>query len=74
MIYFDNNSTTEPFGEITGNKFVNFANASSYHRAGLRARLAVENAREKVAAFIGARPAEIVFTSCGSEANNMAVA
>ena len=74
LIYFDNNSTTEPFGEIAGNKPVNFANASSYHRAGLRSRLAVENAREKVAAFIGARPAEIVFTSCGSEANNMAVA
>lgn len=74
LIYFDNNSTTEPFGEVAGNKSANFANASSYHRAGLRSRLAIENAREKVAAFIGARPSEIVFTSCGSEANNMAVA
>ncbi len=74
LIYFDNNSTTEPFNEVCENKPVNFANASSYHRAGLRSRLAVESAREKVAAFIGARPAEVVFTSCGSEANNMALA
>lgn len=76
MIYFDNNSTTRPFDEVAAFNppAFSFANPSAYHRAGLAARLAVETAREKVAAFVGARPAEIVFTSSGTEANNLALA
>ena len=50
-----------------------FANASSIHSPGQRARSAVETAREQVAALIGARPQEIVFTSGGTEANNHAI-
>ncbi len=74
-IYFDNNSTTKPFDEILRAKGPScFANASSYHRPGLQARLAVETARAKVAAFIGAKPYEIIFCSCGTEANNLALA
>ncbi len=48
-------------------------NPSSPHAAGRAARVALEEARERVAAIIGARPLEIVFTSGGTESNNMAV-
>ena len=47
------------------------ANPSSVHRAGVAARRAVDAAREKVAAFVGVRPAQVIFTSGGSEANNL---
>ena len=49
------------------------ANASSQHAAGRAARAAVETAREQVAALVGADPAEVVFTSGGTEADNLAV-
>lgn len=48
-------------------------NASSVHRAGRRARHRVEEARARVAALIGARPAQVVFTGSGTEANNLAL-
>ncbi len=50
-----------------------FGNAGSMHTPGQRARAAVETARESVAALIGARPGEIVFTSGGTEADNLAI-
>ncbi len=50
-----------------------FANASSIHSQGQRARMAVEDARDSVARLIGAKPAEIVFTSGGTEADNLAI-
>jgi cysteine desulfurase len=49
------------------------ANASSAHREGARARAAVEGARAEVAALVGAAPAEVVFTSGATEANNLAL-
>ena len=49
------------------------ANPSSAHREGQRVRTAVEHAREQVAALLGARPDEVVFTSGGTEANNAAL-
>jgi cysteine desulfurase len=49
-------------------------NPSSPHAEGRRARAIVEDAREQVAALVGARPAEVVFTSGGTEANNAVVA
>ncbi len=74
-IYFDNNSTTKPFKEASrAEEEARFANASSYHRPGLQSRFAVETARAKAAAFIGAKPQEITFCSCGTEANNLALA
>jgi len=51
----------------------NFGNPSSLHSWGDKAREAVENARENVAALIGASPEEIIFTSGGTESNNMAI-
>jgi cysteine desulfurase len=50
-----------------------FGNASSIHSAGQHARAAVDAARESVASLIGAKPAEIVFTSGGTEADNLAL-
>jgi cysteine desulfurase len=49
------------------------ANPSSQHGPGRAARAAVETAREQVAALVGAAPAEVVFTSGGTEADNLAV-
>ncbi|MES0874383.1 cysteine desulfurase family protein [Sinimarinibacterium thermocellulolyticum] len=50
-----------------------YGNASSLHRFGRAARDAVERAREQVAALVGCQPGEIVWTSGGTEANNLAV-
>ena len=50
-----------------------FGNPSSAHTLGVRAREAVETARTEVAALIGAAPDEIIFTSGGTEASNMAI-
>ncbi|MFZ4499205.1 MAG: cysteine desulfurase family protein [Burkholderiales bacterium] len=47
------------------------ANPSSVHRAGVTARRAIDSARERVAALVGVQPAQIIFTSGGSEANNL---
>jgi cysteine desulfurase len=51
----------------------NFGNASSVHSAGQRARAAVDRARDSVAALLGAKPSEIVFTSGGTESDNLAI-
>ncbi|ARA92808.1 cysteine desulfurase NifS [Rhodothermaceae bacterium RA] len=50
-----------------------YGNASSVHALGRRARFAVEESRERIAALLGAEPGEIVFTSGGTEANNTAI-
>ncbi len=50
-----------------------FGNPSSIHSCGLEARTTIEEARDKIAAFIGARAEEIVFTSGGTEADNLAI-
>jgi cysteine desulfurase len=50
-----------------------FGNASSIHRPGQQARAAVERARESVAALLGCRAAEVVFTSGGTESDNLAL-
>lgn len=50
-----------------------FANPSSIHTPGKEARVAVEEARNKVAQALGANPSEIIFTSCATEADNLAI-
>ncbi|MFC1699676.1 cysteine desulfurase family protein [Candidatus Omnitrophota bacterium] len=73
QIYMDNNATTPLHPEVKKamrEAMEVFGNPSSLHSFGREARKFVEQAREKVAAFIGANPDEIVFTGSGSEANN----
>jgi cysteine desulfurase len=76
-IYLDYNSTTPVDRAVLEAMLPYFAdsfgNASSIHSAGQRGRAAVDAARESVAALIGAKPAEIVFTSGGTEADNLAL-
>lgn len=50
-----------------------FGNPSSVHRPGRRARTAVDTAREQVAALVRAHPSQVIFTSGGTEANNLAI-
>ena len=75
MIYLDHNATTPVAPEVLAAMLPwlreQFGNASSLHRLGRQARAAVEQARASVARLLGARPEEILFTSGGSESNNM---
>lgn len=76
MIYFDNNATTPIDKEVQAaliNAVEIYGNPSSIHEAGQKAKQIIDDAREKVATLIGAFPDEIVFTSGGTEANNLAV-
>src|SRR5574340_1196820 len=77
MIYFDHNATTPLRPEVLESMLPflrdEYGNASSIHQAGSRARQAIEEARKRVAALIGAQPSEIVFTSGGTESNNLAI-
>lgn len=53
--------------------FQRFGNPSSIHAEGQEAKKAIEDAREKLASFLGAKPEEIIFTSGGTESNNFAI-
>lgn len=76
-VYLDYNATTPVDPEVLSAMMPflrqSYGNASSIHSAGQQARAAVETARASVAALIGAKPAEIVFTSGGTEADNLAI-
>jgi cysteine desulfurase len=76
-VYLDNNATTPVLPEVLeamrpyfGERF---GNASSIHHHGQETRAAVERARQSVATLLGCRAAEIVFTSGGTEADNLAI-
>src|SRR6266852_1816169 len=76
-VYLDHNATTPVEPEVLDAMLpyfsAEFGNAASIHTFGQRARSAVETAREQVAALIGARPQEIIFTSGGTESDNHAI-
>ena len=76
-IYLDYNATTPVAPEVLEAMLPyfrgSFGNASSIHSAGQRGRAAVDDARESVAALLGAKPSEIVFTCGGTEADNLAL-
>ncbi len=76
-VYLDNNATTpllpEVFEAMRPYFVEKFGNASSIHQQGQQARAAVEQARESVAALLGCRAAEVVFTSGGTEGDNLGV-
>jgi cysteine desulfurase len=77
-VYLDNNATTPVLPEVLEAMRPyfgeHFGNASSIHHHGQETRAAVERARESVADLLGCRPAEVVFTSGGTEADNLAIA
>ena len=75
MIYFDYNATApvirearDAWLEVTEKIG---GNPSSMHQAGTRASIALADAREKLAAFLGCHPLDIIWTSGATEANNM---
>src|SRR6266567_303384 len=76
-VYLDFNATTPVQPEVLDAMLPyfsgEFGNAASIHTFGQKARAGVEMAREQVAALIGARPQEIVFTSGGTESDNHAI-
>jgi cysteine desulfurase len=76
-IYVDNNATTrvapEVFEEMTPYFTDLYGNPSSMHFFGGQVQRKVEEARERVAGLLGARPQEIIFTSCGTESDNAAI-
>jgi cysteine desulfurase len=76
-IYFDHNATTPLTPEVLAAMMPylteEFGNASSIHAYGQNAREAVEQARSSVAALLGARAADVMFTSGGTESNNHAI-
>jgi cysteine desulfurase len=76
-IYLDYNATTPIAREVAEAMepylYEHFGNPSSSHPYGVKARQAVETARTQVAALLGCRPAEVVFTSGGTESNNYAI-
>lgn len=76
-VYFDNNATTPVLPEVFEAMQLYFAerfgNASSIHHHGQETRAAVERARESAAALLGCKTSEIVFTSGGTEGDNLAI-
>lgn len=77
LVYLDNAATTRVSPEVMSGMIPYFeemyGNAGSIHCMGRSARKAIDIAREQVSRPIGAKPGNIIFTSCGSEANNLAL-
>lgn len=77
VIYFDNNATTMTAPEVVQAMLPYFSqlygNASSIHTFGGKNAAVIEQARAKVAAFLGATPTEVIFTSCGTEGDSAAI-
>ncbi len=76
-VYLDYAATTpirpEVFQAMEPYLTKEFGNPSSIHHFGKQARIAIEEAREKIAKALGAKNEEIIFTSWGTESNNMAL-
>jgi cysteine desulfurase len=77
LIYLDNNATTPMLPAVLDAMrpylTESYGNPASAHQAGRRGRQALEEAREQIAAILGAYPDEVIFTSGGTEANNLAI-
>jgi cysteine desulfurase len=76
-VYFDYNATT-PLDPAVREAMLPFlteywGNPSSVHHVGRKARALLDDARDRAASFLGAKPSEIIFTSGGTEANNLAI-
>lgn len=76
LVYLDYNATAPirpEAAEVALNALRSGGNPSSVHTSGRAARAIIEHAREQVAALVGARPADVIFTSGGTEANALAI-
>src|ERR1700736_1797648 len=76
LVYLDHAATTPLLPEALdtmAEELGRLGNPSSLHNAGRRARRVVEESREQIAEAFGARPSEVIFTSGGTEADNLAV-
>lgn len=77
MIYFDYAATTPIDKEVVKEMLPymknNYGNASSIHQIGQKARIAIDNSREKLAKFFNCQTKEIIFTGSATEANNLAI-
>ncbi len=76
-IYFDYNATTPLDADVCAATLpfltANWGNPSSVHHVGRKPRALLDDARDRAAKFLGAKPSEIIFTSGGTEANNLAI-
>lgn len=76
-IYLDNAATTplseEVIDAMVDTMKINFGNPSSTHSFGQEAKILIENVRRQIADYLHVSPAEIIFTSCGTESNNMII-
>ena len=77
MLYIDNSATTKPYPEVIST-YVKvtenyFANPSSLHKLGSEAESLLNQSRKQVASLLGAQPQEVIFTSGGTEGNNLAI-
>lgn len=76
-IYLDNAATTplspEVIDAMVDTMKVNFGNPSSTHSFGQDAKVLIENVRRQIADYLNVSPAEIIYTSCGTESNNMII-
>lgn len=77
LIYLDNSATTKQYNQVTTEMIrvfeEEFGNPSSLHRLGLNSEKTIKKARENVAQSLGVQEEEIIFTSGGTEADNMAI-
>jgi len=76
-VYLDNAATTplspEVIDEMVNVMKVNYGNPSSTHSFGQEAKILIEKVRREIADYLKVTPAEIIFTSCGTESNNMII-
>ena len=76
-IYLDHNATTRPWPEVIETVAYHlqhsYANPGSRHAEGRQARKVLESSRETIASILGAQPEEVIFTSGGTEASNLAL-
>lgn len=76
-IYLDNAATTplseEVIDAMVDSMKLSFGNPSSTHSFGQEAKISIENVRREIADYLHVTPAEIIFTSCGTESNNMII-
>ena len=76
-VYLDHNATTRPWPEVIETVAYHlqhsYANPGSRHAEGRQARKVLESSRETIASILGAQPEEVIFTSGGTEASNLAL-